>query len=163
MKFWQSFLILVVLALFIGGAYYYKTNPPEEIKKENTNTKEKSESESGVSAPAEPQKINLSNVSNLEASGIANQAYSDKKFIQTISAVLPKASEGSFYQGWLFCSASVDNPYIDLGKLKADEDGGSHYVEFSSDNDYRNCNKISVTLEKVDDNKPEQAILEGTF
>jgi len=51
--------------------------------------------------------------------------------------------------------------YISTGRLTLAK--GGYMLEFESSRDYSEYSEVVVTLEAVDDKKPEKHILEGSF
>jgi hypothetical protein len=117
----------------------------------------------GVTVPEDVERISLSDVSGGAATGLATRKVEDGRFIHTVLAALPDLSAGTFYEGWLVRGAEGDEDYsiLSTGKLRISK--GGYLLEFSSSQDLSDHPKVVVTLESVDDGKPETHILEGKF
>ena len=166
MKSSSCALLALVLALIIGGAYYFYSQKGQDKTSDQPLT-----SQEGISnnSPAEntgpvvlePEKITLADVSGGEGEGIANRIFSSQKFIHTIAAQLKKAETGSYYAGWLIKQQGDKEEIISTGKLT--QNGSDYYLEFRSDNDYSQYNKVVVSLQSKEDSQPKKTILEGEF
>lgn len=165
MKSSNCALLSLILALIVGGAYYFYT---QKDKDDSNKPLTSQESISGGSAPEEnnvsliePEKVNLSDVSGGEGSAIANRIFASKQFIHTITAQLPTQSSGKYYSGWLAKPNGTIVDYINTGKFEQTGDG--FYLEFRSDIDYSDFKKVIVSLQSAETVQPEKVILEGEF
>lgn len=106
-------------------------------------------------------KATLTDVTGGTSTGTAYVLRKDGKLTFTVTAHVPDPENGTFYEGWLVKADANPVQYEDTGKLTKQKDG-SYEVSYSSDEIYEGYNMVVVTLEKVDDQKPEKHILEGT-
>lgn len=107
------------------------------------------------------KKGDLKDVSGGTGTGKAFVLRKDGKLYFTASANLPDPKDSTFYEGWLVKKGSNPVQFEDTGKLEKQKDG-TYEVSYSSDNTYEGYDFVVVTWEKVDDQKPEKHILEGT-
>lgn len=107
------------------------------------------------------KKATLSDVSSGTGTGKAFVLRKGGKLYYTTTGNLPYPQAGSFYEGWLVKVGSNPPQFIDTGKLTKQKDG-SYEVSYSSDTQYVGYDMVVITWEKVDDQKPEKHILEGT-
>lgn len=159
-----AILMLIVLVLAVGAGYYLynkKSGTSGENKNETSSTENKNEtkSDSGFTG-AEPEKVTMLPADGVEASAIANRVWTGKEFVHTISAKMKKAETGTHYEGWLAKSSS-DKNFIKTGKFESDD--SDYYLEYKSKENLSDYNYVIVTLEKNDDNTPEETILIGNF
>ena len=120
-------------------------------------------SQLGVTVPEDVERTSLRDVSGGEASGLATRKHEDGRFTHTILAALPDLQAGTFYEGWLVRGSEGDENFsvLSTGKLRVSK--GGYLLEFSSDQDLRDHSQVVVTVERIDDGKPETHILEGNF
>jgi hypothetical protein len=167
MKSSSCALLALILALILGGAYYFYTQKDLDQKNNQPLTSQESISESDKSEDSigptvlEPEKIKLADVSGGEGQGSANRIYSSNKFIHTITAQLSDPVNGSFYAGWLINLSSANQETISTGKLE--KNGTDYYLEFISKTDYSLYNKVIITLQDQENSQPGKSILEGQF
>ena len=144
---------LVVVLLIIGGVYLFKY-----LKKDKTVV--------STSSPASYEfkkdfsdsfKINIpDDVSFIELKDISG---GDSRGIATDSEILVDAADtdtGYYYEAWLESSDKL----VSLGKLKVAK--GGWLIEYDRSK-YPTSTKVVVSLEKLNDNKIEKRILEGSF
>jgi len=110
---------------------------------------------------ATSKKATFSDVSGGTGTGKAFVLRKDGKLFFTASVNLTDPATGTFYEGWLVKKGSNPVQFIDTGKLEKQKDG-SFEVSYSSNNLYEGYDFVVITWEKVDDQKPEKHILEGT-
>lgn len=164
MKSSSCALLALVLALLLGGAYYFysQKNQVEDLPlTSQEGIMESSDLESSAPAVVEPEKAVLTDLSGGEGQGIANRIYSTGNFIHTITAQLKSAEAGSYYAGWLVKQDGDTEEVISSGKLEHSGES-SYYLEFRSEVDYMLYKKVLVTLQSGG-GKPETIILEGQF
>lgn len=159
-------LLALVLALIVGGAYYFYSQRDQSSKNDQPLTSQDSLSgnltpDDGGPTLVEPEKIILTDVSGGEGQGIVNRIYSGGKFIFTITAQLKTPDSGSFYSGWLIKQNGATEDVLSTGKLE--QNGGDYYLEYKSDIDYTSYKKAVVSVQSKESGKPEKAILEGQF
>ena len=96
------------------------------------------------------------------ASGGSAAGGEDGKFTHSVIALIPDLPSGQFYEGWLVKKegGQVVN-FFSTGKMT--KEGGAYILNFEDTKDYPEHNDVVITLEEVDDKKPEKHILEGTL
>jgi len=155
---------LVILALVVGIIFWSKKPRITSIETPTPTPEAKIEEKFNYEIPEDVNKIDLVDVSGGGSRGIATRVYKDGRFEHVILADLPDPQAGYFYQGWLATKGKegkVGFSYVKTGKLRMAK--GGYLLEFESKNDYTSFSQVWVTLEKVDDTKPEKHILEGSF
>lgn len=159
---------LVVVLLVIGGIWWWrgrKLQQPSQVlpvEGEGMEIEDKASEFAkrfGVTLPENWERVELRDVTGGINSGIATREFLENKFTHTVLAVLPDPARGTWYEGWLV----RDEPFeaIYTGKLGLAK--GGYLLEYESSLDLRDHNKAVVTLERVDDRKPETHLLEGVF
>jgi hypothetical protein len=109
------------------------------------------------SNPEDVDKAQLRDITGGTSSGMAIRIFEDGKFKHMVLADLPEPVTGVFYEGWLV----KDNDFFSTGKMRIAK--GGWILEFESNVDYSDYNKVVVTQELIDDENPETYILEGEF
>lgn len=95
-----------------------------------------------------------------QASGVADRSYDGTTFTHSVMAEIQDPAEGKFFEGWI-----VGPSVISTGKMTKQADG-SWRIDFESDQDLTDHNKVVITEEtEADglDGKPETHVLEGSF
>lgn len=164
MKSSSCALLALVLALLVGGAFYFYSQKNQASDKPLTSQEgisENSNSEGNAPTVLEPEKITLTDVSGGEGQGIANRIYTTNKFIHTITAQLKSPDSGKYYMGWLVKQDGGTEDVVSTGKLEQNGEN-NYYLEFRSETDYTLYKKVLVSLQSGGD-KPETVILEGQF
>ena len=102
----------------------------------------------------------LKDVSGGSGSGMAQILYENEKFTHSVIALIPDPAVGKFYEGWLVKreGGKVIN-FFSTGKMT--KEGGAYILNFEDTKDYPEHNSVIITLEAVDDKKPEKHILDG--
>ncbi len=102
----------------------------------------------------------LKDVSGGQGSGMAQILYENGKFTHAVIALMPDPPAGKFYEGWLVQreGGKVIN-FFSTGKMT--KEGGAYILNFKDTKDYPQHNTVIITLEEVDDKKPEKHILDG--
>lgn len=144
---------LIVILLIIGGAYLYKY-----LKKPRTQTPTPSPASIEIRKDfSDSFKINIpDNVNTIELKDITG---GDSRGIATDSEILVDAADpnlGYYYEAWLESSDKL----VSLGKLKVAK--GGWLIEYDKSKNL-NSTKVVISIEKVNDNKIEKRILEGSF
>ncbi len=157
-------IILVILAL---GFYLLKNRsktPELEISQSPSPSFEKELEETfKIEIPDDVEKIVLKDVTGGSATGLATRKYDEGLFTHTVIADLPNLQDQAFYQGWLIRGQEGEADYdlVSTGKLKVAK--GGFILEFQSNKDYLEYQRVLITKEKVFDNVPEERLLEGSF
>ncbi len=147
-------VVLVVLAAII----YLVRRPQEQLELQTTPSVEEQLEESfNLQLPDDVEKLDLSDVSGGNSSGIATRKNESGVYTHTVLADLPDPQAGKFYEGWLVMGEKV----VSTGKFMIAK--GGYLLEYESSTDYTDYNMVVVTLEQKDDKTPEVHILEGTF
>jgi len=164
MKSSSCALVALVLALILGGAYYfYSEKKTDQNKAAETNTSSSnSQSDSGASdlPVLEPEKAELLAIID-DGHGVANRIYSDNQFIHTITAQLPDLSDDKFYNGWLGQISGDKENYVNTGKLEAN--GSDFYLEYRDSKDVSAYKHVIVSIETTEATEPTIKVLEGNF
>lgn len=149
---------LVVLAVLAGIIYWVRRPGKEGPNLPTTPSLEEQIEESfNVQIPEDVEKAELEDVAGGDSSALATRKYESGKFNHTVLADLSEPESGKFYQGWLVKGDEV----LNTGRLTIAK--GGYLLEFERSTDYSDYDDVVVTLEEVDDNTPEEHILEGTF
>nr|AQS34464.1 hypothetical protein [uncultured bacterium] len=156
---------LIVLA-GLGALIYWavRSNKEEELTPVPTpSVEERLEDSFKYQIPENFERAELRDVSGADGSGIATRNYEGGKFIHAVLADLPDPEAGTFYEGWLVRGKEADEnfAYISTGRMTIAK--GGYMLEFESSKDYSEYSGVVITLEKVNDQKPEKHILEGSF
>lgn len=162
-------IILAVVVVIIGiiWAVMASQEVAKDDKQVNTNpvvTPVPTASPNMVTTPietAEPkvETATLLNVKDQDVSGEATRKFMDSIFTHTVTATLPDLAEGKFYEGWLVTKDSAD--FFSTGKMQ--KDGGDYKLSYESNQNYADYSQVVITVEEIDDQKPEEHILEGSF
>ncbi|AKM83151.1 hypothetical protein A2422_03775 [Candidatus Woesebacteria bacterium RIFOXYC1_FULL_31_51] len=151
-----GFILIIAL---VGGIFFYKNLKTPKVLPTSTplTIKSKIEGLFNYVIPDDLDSIELKDVTGGIYRGIAARKFEKRIFTITVLADLPDLSSNEFYEGWVFSG----DKFISIGKLRIAK--GGFLVDFTSNTDYSSYNKVTVTKEKVNDNKPESLILEGSF
>lgn len=159
----ERWIGLAVVLVVIGGIIWWrseKANKPAEPTKEAVEAEvEGFARELGVVLPEDVEKTSLTDVTGGEATGIATRKVIEGRFTHTVLAALPDPQVGTWYEAWLVKLEPLDVVYT--GKLTMGK--GGWVLDYISRDDLTDHPQVVVTLERVDDRKPEQHILEGSF
>lgn len=162
----RDIVIGLVIVAFIGGAIFLsQKKESEEIIEapESSSTEERLEERFNVEIPENVDKTELKDVTGGTSSAIAIRKFENGKFSLTILADLLDPQGVMFYQGWLEKGDKDGENYslVSAGKMTLAK--GGWMLNFESNSDYSDYNKITVSLEKVSDSNLEEPILEGSF
>lgn len=162
---------LIALAIFAGIVYWYqRARKASQLPVSPQPTFEETfEDRFNIQVPEDVDKAELRDVSGGDASGLATRNYlpaqagEARRFTHSVLADLPDPPTGSFYEGWLVRGKEGDEnfAFISTGKMRLAK--GGYILEFESGKDYSLYSGVIVTLERLDDIKPEKHILEGSF
>lgn len=150
---------LVVILLIIGGVYLFKYLKKDKAVLPTSSPvsyefKKDFDTESGYldsflkNIPDNVNTIELKDITDGDSRGIA-----------TDSEILVDAADpdsGYYYEAWLESSDKL----VSLGKLKVAK--GGWLIEYDKSKN-AGSTKVVISLEKVNDNKIEKRILEGSF
>lgn len=102
----------------------------------------------------------LKDVSGGQGSGMAQTLFENGKFTHSVIALILDPPAGKFYEGWLVKreDGKVIN-FFSTGKMN--KESGAYILNFEDTKDYPEHNSVVITLEVVDDKKPEKHILDG--
>ena len=153
---------LAVILLVIGGFLFLRNRNSLQLTDEMGSTDQlvsEFAEEMGVVLPDDVEKATLEDISGGSSKGLATRKFTEGTFTHSVLAALPDPETGSWYEGWLV----RENPFdvIYTGKLRQAK--GGWVLDFVSVEDLQDHQQVVVTLEKVEDGKPESHILEGAF
>jgi hypothetical protein len=162
----RNVVIGLIVLLGLGALIYWATRPSREEELPSLPTpsvEERLEDSFKYQIPEGYEKAELADVTGGTASGIASRKYESGNFSHAVLADLPDPEEGGFYEGWLVRGKEGDAnfAYISTGIMSLAK--GGYMLEFGSATDYSDYSRVVITLEKVNDKKPEKHILEGSF
>jgi hypothetical protein len=144
-KVWIWILVVVIVGVF---GWWFMQSGMDVMPGESENQMEET---------------SLESVGDFSGSGIATRNYDGGNYAHTVTAQLADPSADKFYEGWIV--RSLPFKFISTGQLNKSVDG-SYVLEFSSNEDYSNYNKVVITQETKSlglDNNPEAHVLEGSF
>lgn len=161
----RDIVIGFIVFAIVAGIILWTRKPrvtPVEVPTPTSSPQEKIEEVFNYTIPEDVEKVELKDLTNSGANGIATRKYENNKFEFVILADLEDPKEG-FYQGWLTKGkeGEVGFSYVKLGNLRLAK--GGYILEFESPTDYTSYSQVLVTLEKVNDTKIEKRVLEGSF
>ena len=155
---------LIALAIIAGIIYWYRRTSQTELPPSPEPTFEETfEDKFNIQVPDDVDKAQLRDVSGGDASGLATRIYEGGAFSHAVLADLLDPASGYFYEGWLVRGKEGDEnfSYISTGRLILAK--GGYMLELESSKDYSEYSGVVVTLEMVNDGKPEKHVLEGSF
>jgi hypothetical protein len=158
---------LALVLLVIGGFFYLRARARRETLEvpaggEGVEIEEKASElaeQLGVQLPDDVEKVELVDVSGGAASGIATRKFIEGEFSHSVLAALPDPEPGSWYEGWLVRQEPFEVLFTGILRMAK----GGYVLDYSLEEDLTDHGEVIVTLEGVDDQKPEQHILEGSF
>lgn len=168
-KYWGAFLLILVGSIGLFFFLRSRSLPPSEVPPQPESQfkiedlEKDLESSTRREIPEDVEKTSLKDVSGGSAIGIATRKFSESQFVHTISADLADLDPATFYEGWLVRGKQGDSDFsfFSTGRLRQVKDGW--LLEYEDSKDFPDYKGVVVTLEKVDDRKPEKHILEGSF
>jgi len=110
--------------------------------------------------PEDAQRVNLKDVSGGDAAGVATRKEEGNAVTQSVLVSLPEPEAGQFYEAYLMGASEEAEPMY-LGKLRSVKGGWMLDYELSQES--LELSTIKITRETLDDRKPEETVLEGTF
>ena len=163
----QQWLSMAAVVLVIAGLGFFLYQRSRQVENEgmigdSAIAEEKANQlldQLNIELPENLERANLSDVSGGDGTGIATRSYEDGSFEHSVIAGLPDPEAGTFYEGWLVREEPFDVVYT--GKLRIAK--GGYILDYNSGADLSDHEQVIVTQETVDDQKPEQHVLEGSF
>ncbi|MBI2066359.1 anti-sigma factor [Candidatus Woesebacteria bacterium] len=154
---------LIILAVIAGAIVWIRRTRTQEEPLPTPSIEEKIEKTFNLEIPDDVERADLRDVSGGTGSGIATRKYQGGTFTHAVLADLPDPAAGYFYEGWLVRGkeGEANFAFISTGRMRVAK--GGYLLEFNSSTDYSPYSGVVVTLERVDDRKPETHILEGSF
>lgn len=154
---------LIILAVVAGAIVWIRRARTTQEPLPTPSIEEKIEKTFNLEIPEDVERADLNDVSGGTGSGIATRKYESGRFTHALLADLPDPVPGTFYEGWLVRGkeGEANFAFISTGRMGVAK--GGYLLEFTSSTDYSAYNGVVVTLERVDDKKPEKHILEGSF
>ncbi len=155
---------LIILAVLAGAIVAIRrTRTPKPLPLATPSVEEKIEKTFNFEIPEDVEKAELNDVSGGTGSGIATRKYQSGRFSHAVLADLTDPEVDGYYEGWLVRGNEGDAnfAYVSTGKMRIAK--GGYLLEFESNKDYSDYKKVVITLEKINDGKPETHILEGSF
>ena len=161
----KSLLILILIAVLIIVIFVFtgRKESEEGVMPETQKTASPLVEKSPAKAMGTIRKQGeLKDVSGRDGSGMAQVIFEEGKFTHSVIALIPDPPSGQFYEGWLVKKegGQVVN-FFSTGKMT--KEGGAYILNFEDKKDYPEHNDVVITLEKIDDKKPEKHILEGVL
>ena len=161
----ETIIGAAVIILILVSVYYFfnrsQKGPEENLSLEKmpvTEELEKGfEAGLGIEVPEGVEKTTLADVTGGAGTGMATRKFEKGVFEHTVMASLPEPGAGQYYEGWL----TRDGEFFSTGKMESMK--GGWYLEYSSNKDYPDYNRVVITLEEKDDSQPEKHLLEGSF
>lgn len=164
----RDIVIGLLLLTLVSGYYIWRsaqTADKMQIDEESANvlssTEEKIEETFNVEIPDDVEKISLEDQKDQDSTGIATRKYADETFTHSVLADLPDPDDGKFYQGWLVKGEGENEETKKTSKLRIAK--GGYLLEFESNQDLREYNKVIISEEAADDNQIEDVVLQSTF
>ena len=167
-----TFVLIVIIIIIVlgGGLLYFSAQNAGEEDSTPTDNPDVNSDEEALTEPDQDimAKIvsndqtltgKLEDVSNGTSSGLAYILRDSGKLNHLIDATLPDLVGNEFFEGWLV-KKSPSLVFFSTGKMKKLDDGNFQLM-YSSTNLYEGYNEVVITRETVDDNTPEEHILEG--
>lgn len=145
-------IVILIIVLIIAVFVFFNREEQEVLAPTETPNPETAET---VRKQGE-----LKDVSGGSSSGLAQTLFENGKFTHSVVALMPDSPADKFYEGWLVNRESgqvID--FFSTGHLI--KEGGSYILQFEDDKDYPEHDSVIITLEEMDDKKPEKHILDG--
>ena len=106
--------------------------------------------------------VTLTDLTDEGKFGVAGRSYSPERgFEHEVLAVLPFLEGETFYEGWLVVPGT--DTFVSTGTMRATADQKAFELLFSSGEDHRDYSQVVITLETVEDDLPEEHVMEGRF
>jgi hypothetical protein len=156
---------IVVLAAIVGLVLRFRGSRAGKLEVTPTpsSIEDKFEESFKVEIPEDADKVELKDVAGGGSTGIASRSFKDSKFSHMVLADLPSPEVGSYYQGWLQKGEEDDDDFslVPTGRMSLVK--GGYLIEYESNQDLQDFNKVVVSQEKIADSKVEKRVLEGNF
>ena len=163
----RDIVIGLLVLVLLGGVLYWRqrNRVSEEMKVPETlsSIEEQIEDKFNLQIPEDVDKAEMKAVEGKSGTAIATRKFENGKFTHEVLADLPEAEAGAYYEGWLVKGEEGKEGYslISTGQMRIAK--GGWVLDFKSNTDYSDHNKVIVTLDKTVDTKPEEYILGGSF
>jgi hypothetical protein len=166
---WLSIGAVVLVILGLGFFLYRQsrqadTGQVEVISQEDQEADARGQEVAdrlNVNIPENAERATLRNVADADGAGIATRVLEDEGDDEvSVLVALPDPQAGEFYAAYLVSGNEEDAP-IYLGRLTQAK--GGFMVEFNSSEEIGGYSMVRVTRESVDDEQPEEVLLEGEF
>lgn len=149
----KDIIVGLIILVAVAGIFYFFKNRTTSLKVEDTEPTitqiERSlEDKFNFIVPDDVEKTELKDVSGGSSQGIATRT--------EVLADLPDPDAGYFYQAWLENGEKL----VSLGRMSMAK--GGWLTSYNGDN-YKDYNKVVVSLERYFDSKLEKRVLEGNF
>ena len=154
---------VIILAVVAGAIVWIRRAKTAQEPLPTPSIEEKIEKTFNLEIPEDVERADLNDVTGGTGSGIATRKYASGRFTHALLADLPEPASGTFYEGWLVRGkeGEANFAFISTGRMRVAK--GGYLLELTSSTDYSDYKGVVVTLERVDDKKPEAHILEGSF
>lgn len=153
-------LFIIALIVFFVQRRNQQISLPEETPSATPKIEEKEaeiEGKFNIQIPENVEKANLHDTTGRGYGAVATRESKAGEFSLTILADLPDPEDGRFYQAWL----TKDGDSVSLGQLRIAK--GGYLIDYTSATDLSSYKVVTVSLERVFDNKIEEVILQGSF
>ncbi len=146
----RDIVIGFIIFAIVAGIILWTRKPrvtPVEVPTPTSSPQEKIEEVFNYTIPEDVEKVELKDLTNSGANGIATRKYENNKFEFVILADLEDPKEG-FYQGWLTKGkeGEVGFSYVKLGNLRLAK--GGYILEFESPTDYTSYSQVAGNFGK---------------
>jgi len=113
--------------------------------------------------PDDVEKAELKDVVGGTGSAVATRKFENNTFTHSVLADLPDPESGKFYQAWLVKGNLGEEGYAQVSTGRVVMGKGGWKVDYKSQADLSENNKVVISLETRDDNTIETKVLEGSF
>ena len=150
-----------VLLVIVGIVLFIQSRRSElSVPEDSSPTPSMSETEQSMEDQFKvniPDNVEKANLQGLGGSGIATRDVMATPRDVMVLADLPDPETGKFYEAWV--SNGTDTKL--LGRLASAK--GGYLLDANISSSLESYNQVVVSLESVDDNNIEQAVLRGSF
>lgn len=163
----ERWIAVALILLIIGGVVYLRGRNKAKISEqqevgEGVEIEDKASEFAkmlGVTLPDDVEKISLNDVTGGASTGIATRKAEANKFVHSVLAALPDPEKGYWYEGWLV----REDPFAVMYTGRLTMAKGGWVLDYTSGQNLSDYPKVVVTKEKVNDQRPEAHVLEGSF